>query len=79
MTTVRTITGLAALRRAALLTQAELAGKVGVHQQALGRWETGQVRPQPKAQRALVVALGCTPAQLLDALEESGRQGTHTV
>lgn len=60
---------LAQLRRDALLSQAELAERIGVMQQVVGRWESGKNRPRPAAQRALVAALGCTPEELIAALD----------
>ncbi len=56
------------LRQAALLTQQELADRIGVPYQRVGEWERGTSTPRPGNQRKLCEALGVTPAELLTAL-----------
>lgn len=56
------------LREAALLTQEELAAKLGVPYQRVGEWERGEKAPRPSNQRKLCEALGVSPAELLAAL-----------
>jgi len=46
------------LRRAAGLTQAELAGRMGVGQGLVSKWETGIQRPSEASADALAAALG---------------------
>src|SRR6186713_903304 len=45
-------------RKALHLTQAELAGQIGVTQPLLSCWETGKVKPTSKQLDALVQVLG---------------------
>lgn len=77
MPRILTLTGLAGLRRRAMLSQAELAERVGVHARIVQAWEAGEKYPRPRHQRALVDVLGIQPEQLFAALEESraGRPG----
>ena len=62
------VTGLAGLRRAALLSQRELAEHVGVNIRIVQSWESGEKSPRPQHQRRLVEVLGVTPAELLEAI-----------
>ena len=61
--------GLRALRQRRLLTQKELAERVGVWYQTVQTWESGTNRPRPAAMRRLCDVLGVSPDELLAALE----------
>jgi transcriptional regulator with XRE-family HTH domain len=63
--------GLRALRLRRLLTQTELAQRLGVRYQTVGAWENGEARPRVSAMRKLCEVLEVTPEELLAALEES--------
>ena len=65
---------LRALRKLALLSIAELAAAVDVKRQAVWEWENGLTRPSPAHQRKLVKVLNLTPAELLQALEETAKE-----
>jgi len=56
---------LEAIRRRRLLTQKELAEKVGVSWQTISEWERGNMQPRMKHVRALCAALDVTPEELL--------------
>ena len=56
------------LRRAKLLTQKELAERVGVWYQTVQGWENGERQPRPAAMRKLCEVLEIAPAELLAAL-----------
>ena len=56
------------LREEALLTQIELAEKVGVAYQRIGEWERGQFAPRTPTRRKLCEAFGISPAELVAAL-----------
>ena len=56
---------LEAIRRRRLLTQRELATKVGVSWQTISEWERGNMQPRMKHIRALCEALDVTPEELL--------------
>ena len=60
--------GLRELRRAQLLTQKELAERVGVWYQTVQGWESGDRQPRPAAMRKLCEVLQVTPAELRAAL-----------
>jgi len=62
------VNGLRELRRAQLLTQKELAERVGVWYQTVQGWESGDRQPRPAAMRKLCEVLGVTPAELRAAL-----------
>jgi transcriptional regulator with XRE-family HTH domain len=64
------VNGLRALRERRLLTQGELAERVGVRYQTVWTWETGVARPRPGAMRKLCEVLQVTPEELLAALDE---------
>ena len=53
------------LRKAAHLTQQQLADKSGISRVTLARIETGACNPSLDSLRALALALGCTIDQLL--------------
>ncbi|OLT10929.1 hypothetical protein BJF78_28325 [Pseudonocardia sp. CNS-139] len=55
---------LAQARKAAGLTQEELAHRVGVERSTVGRWEAGESEPQPWHRRKLAQHLGVTPNDL---------------
>ncbi len=61
--------GLRTLRQRRLLTQGELAQRVGVRYQTVRTWETGEARPRPAAMRKLCAALEVTPDELLATLD----------
>jgi transcriptional regulator with XRE-family HTH domain len=50
-------------RDRALLTQEELAGRVGAHPNTVKKWEAGQ-RPQPEYVRRLCATLSASPSEL---------------
>lgn len=56
---------LKALRTRRLLTQKELAEKVGVSWQTVSEWESGRQQPRMAHLRKLCEALGVTPDELL--------------
>lgn len=60
---------LAGLRRAAGLTQQQLAGRLCVTRQAVSRWESGRTQPDLAGLQELAAALGCTLEQLVGGLE----------
>jgi transcriptional regulator with XRE-family HTH domain len=57
---------LKALRVRRLLTQGELAQRVGVERKAVNRWESNKTKPRLTNIRALCEALEVTPEVLLD-------------
>ena len=63
------------LRKQALLSSTELAGAMQVSRKAVWEWERAQSRPSPAHQRRLVVLLKVSPAELLQALEETAKEG----
>jgi DNA-binding transcriptional regulator YiaG len=52
-----------------MLSQGELAAALHVHRTTVIAWEHGDSKPRPSMQRKLVIALHCTPDELLAALE----------
>lgn len=52
------------LRRAADMTQQDLADALGVQQTVISRWERGDVKPSAAALAALASALGTTPEEI---------------
>ena len=56
---------IAAARIASGLTQAQLADKVGVAAQHIGRWERGERKPKIDALMRIAHALGCDVSVLL--------------
>ena len=63
-------------RRAAKLSQEELAAMVGVSRQAVSKWELGDATPEVDKLLALARAFGVTTDELLDGGEPSrDRQG----
>ena len=67
--------GLRALRLRRLLTQGELAERVGVRYQTVWTWETGTARPQVKHMRRLCEVLEVTPDELFAALDQAAAEG----
>jgi transcriptional regulator with XRE-family HTH domain len=63
------------LRRRHLLTQKELADRVGVQYQTVQTWEAGTNTPRPAAMRRLCEVLGVSPEELLAAVEEAQAEG----
>ncbi len=59
------------LRELAVLTQAELAEKVGVSVTTISHWETGSKRPRASNIRKLAEALAVTPREVLAAINET--------
>ena len=59
------MTKLGALRKAAGLTQQQLADLLGVKRSALSMWESSRNNPPAKYLLALADALGCTVEDLL--------------
>ena len=59
------------LREAAGLTQTKLADKVGVTQQAVGKWERGESDPQWDLAPKLAKVLRCAIDDLFEPLGES--------
>lgn len=53
-------------RKRSNLTQAELADKMGVHENTIRRWETGDFEPRSNDLMKLCEILGCTEAELLN-------------
>jgi transcriptional regulator with XRE-family HTH domain len=62
---------LARARRAAGLTQEELAGRIGVDRSTVGRWEAGSVDPTLWARGELARALGVSPETLGELLGDA--------
>ena len=59
-------------RRAAGMTQEQLASALGVTQGAVAQWEAGLVHPSVKLLKPLAVALGITVDELLtEAADEA--------
>jgi transcriptional regulator with XRE-family HTH domain len=50
------------------LSQADVAARVGVRQQTVSKWLTGETQPRVKLLPALADTLGVTPADLSTAL-----------
>jgi transcriptional regulator with XRE-family HTH domain len=59
------------LRESAVLTQAELAAKVGVSVTTVSHWETGSKRPRASNIRRLAEVLAVTPQEVLTAINET--------
>lgn len=72
---------IAALRRAAGLSQAGLALEVGVSQQAVAEWEAGRNYPRAETLSRLAIALDVTPAEVAPAVTrlEEPQQGIETL
>ncbi len=66
---------LQALRRAAVLTQGELAAKIGVGPRIITKWENGEAMPRPTNIRKLAETLGVSPREVVAALQQSGKRG----
>ncbi len=62
------------LRELAMLSQTELAQRVGVSKQSVWEWEHGEAKPAPVHRRKLLEVLGVTPRELLDAIAETAKQ-----
>jgi transcriptional regulator with XRE-family HTH domain len=71
LATVKTGEKLKRYRRGAGLTQVELAEEAGVAQSTVTQIETGTItEPRPGTLKALADALGITPLDLLDDVED---------
>jgi transcriptional regulator with XRE-family HTH domain len=69
---VRTAEKLKRYRRGAGLTQVELAERAGVAQSTITMIETSQIaEPRPHTLRVLAEALGVSPMELLDDVEDA--------
>lgn len=53
------------------MTQQELADKVGVNRITIIAWENADNQPRAQYLRPLADALGITPAQVFDAIQET--------
>lgn len=62
---------LARARKAAGLTQEDLAHLVGVDRSTVGRWEAGETEPQPWVRRKLARHLGVTAEQIDEILDDA--------
>ena len=62
-------------RKAAKLSQEELAALVGVSRQAVSKWELGDATPEVDKLLALAKAFGVTTDELLSGEEPAGVQG----
>lgn len=58
-------------RRRKLLSQAEVAQRVGVSPSAVSSWEAERQLPYPRNQRTLAEALGIAPEELAQWIEEA--------
>lgn len=61
-------------RKAAKLSQEELAAQVGVSRQAVSKWELGEATPEVDKLLALAKAFGVTTDELLSGEEPAGAQ-----
>jgi DNA-binding transcriptional regulator YiaG len=61
---------LRSLRRDAVLTQQELADRIGVQQRMVSKWENGETMPRPTNIRKLAEALEVEPREVLAALQQ---------
>ena len=57
--------GIEDMRRAAGMTQAQLADKIGCSQEHISRWETGTVTPGADTLKRIAEALGCSMDDLV--------------
>lgn len=57
---------IARARKAARLTQQELADKLGVIQQQVAKWEASGANPQTKTLKRIAEALGCSIDELIE-------------
>lgn len=57
---------IARARKAAGLTQTELADKLGVIQQQVAKWEAADANPQTKTLKRIAEALGCSIDELIE-------------
>jgi transcriptional regulator with XRE-family HTH domain len=69
---------LAEWRKAAGLSQSELAGRAGVRQQAISQLESGQYLPRQELVETLADALGVELREVIDALGDDGRESVRT-
>ncbi len=67
---VKDTEGLKRLREKAGITQAALAGALGVKQQAVGKWERGDGYPRAELLPKLAAALGCEIGELFAGKEK---------
>jgi len=67
------------LRERALLSQIELANLLGVTSRTIWTWEQGVAKPSTTNRRKLVVALGVSAQELLQAIEQSQRKEGDTI
>ena len=69
---------LAETRRAQDLTQAELAGRIGVTDKAVSRWERGVGFPDINTLEPLAAALGLTVPELMRSRREEAPSPSRT-
>ena len=63
-------------RKRSNLTQAELADRMGVHENTIRRWEAGDFEPRSNDLIKLCEILGCTEAELLNGPEKGVKSMT---
>lgn len=56
---------LKAARKAAGMTQVQLAAALGCHQKDIARWESGQIEPGVLTVKKMAQALGCSMDDLV--------------
>lgn len=56
---------ISAARKAAGMTQQQLADALGIAQQSVARWETGEREPRVSTLKRIAAVLGCDIAALL--------------
>ena len=61
----------AELRKAAGMTQAELAEELKIDRSTVAKWETGEAQPRVKTLMLLAEKLNCSADDLLRVKEES--------
>ena len=62
----KVVSPIARARKAAGLTQKELADKLGVIQQQVAKWEAAGANPQTKTLKRIAEALGCSIDELIE-------------
>lgn len=70
--------GIRARRKAAGLTLTDVAERLGVTQQAIGRWERGEALPSADRLPDLAAALGCSIDELYTGeIVTGGKENDH--
>ncbi|GEM_PF-1140303 len=62
------------LREEAMISQTNLAIRMGISRQTLSDWERAKARPGPDNLRKLVEILGKPASEILDALDATARE-----